>query len=190
MVVRVDVEPQYTEQRDFTESPARVSPGSYIESRSTLPNRSKTVDEEPQKTGSVQLLPDPVPGPLRRHTTIIPAQEPSQRLGKYAQFNRSFPMTPGVNSRPFFISPFPKTIKSIKSDETKSNSGDQVQVQVQVAHIEKRSTNMTTNSNATEAELEHELRMDEKRRRQEFPRRLVTSIVGGIFVIVPMVRTC
>ncbi|KAK8090257.1 hypothetical protein PG997_005218 [Apiospora hydei] len=57
----------------------------------------------------------------------------------------------------------------------------------QATEITKQATDSTTRSDATEAELDHELRIEERRRRQEFPRRLLTAVIGGIFVIVPMV---
>lgn len=87
-------------------------------------------------------------------------------------------------TRPFFISPFPMGAKGGKGTASKTKTLDS---QIQAAAFEKRDTNTSAPSDATEVELTHELRLVEQRRRREFPRRLATAAVGGIFAIAPMV---
>ncbi|KAK8124881.1 uncharacterized protein PG998_000640 [Apiospora kogelbergensis] len=117
-------------------------------------------------------LPEPVPGPINGSTS------------------RSWPVMHSVRvQRAFFISPFPlkATGKATKTALNKKRTPSSDVVVSPVLQFTKQSTNSTARSDATEAELEHELRMEEKRRRQEFPRRLLTALIGGVFVIVPMV---
>ncbi|KAK8048376.1 hypothetical protein PG994_010106 [Apiospora phragmitis] len=80
--------------------------------------------------------------------------------------------------------PVPKSSKAALN-KRKTPSSDVVVLTT--SEITKLATSSTTRSDATGAELDHDLRIEEKRRRQEFPRRLLTAVVGGIFVIVPMV---
>ncbi|KAK8019247.1 hypothetical protein PG990_004385 [Apiospora arundinis] len=133
-----------------------------------LPDRTKDENAGMPADG----LPNPVPGPTKGSS------------------NYSWPIVPGVRPRKaFFISPFPlrSNAKAAKTalDKKKTPSSDIVVLPV--AQVTKQATNSTARSDATEAELEHEIRMDEMRRIQEFPRRLLTAAVGGIFVVVPMV---
>lgn len=120
-------------------------------------------------------LPDPVPGPTKDSSS------------------NSWPVLPHIKARrsqrQFFISPFPLKLnaKVAKNALNKEKTPSSDVVVFSVAEITKQATGSTTRSDATEAELDHDLRIEDRRRRQEFPRRLLTAAVGGIFVIVPMV---
>ncbi|KAI0166090.1 hypothetical protein GGR57DRAFT_6490 [Xylariaceae sp. FL1272] len=113
----------------------------------------------------------------RRNTPVIPTTEAS----------RAEKMLPAVHdpvSKPFVISPWPKSNKRATSNERRMNgaSSRSFQYGITVARHE-----ADAQSDATEVEYRHEVHMMEKRRRSEFPRRLGTAIVGGVFVIVPMI---
>ncbi|KAK8041870.1 hypothetical protein PG993_006393 [Apiospora rasikravindrae] len=119
-------------------------------------------------------LPEPVPGPAKDSSInswpVVP-----HALARYAK-------------QAFFISPLPLKVtpKASKTTLDKKKTPSNEVVVFQTTGITKQATASTTKSDATEAELEHDLRVEEKRRRQEFPRRLLTAAIGGIFVIVPM----
>ncbi|KAK7952623.1 uncharacterized protein PG986_008351 [Apiospora aurea] len=81
----------------------------------------------------------------------------------------------------FFISPLPLklTPKAAKTALDKKTPSSEVVV-FQATEITKQATDSTTRSDATEAELDHELRIEERRRRQEFPRRLLTAVIMSL----------
>lgn len=123
-------------------------------------------------------LPEPVPGPTKDSSS------------------NSWPGLPHIKARhiqrQFFISPFPLKLnaKVAKTALSKEKTPSSDVIVYSAAEITQQATGSTTRSDATEAELDHDLRIEERRRRQEFPRRLLTAAVGGIFVIVPMVSIC
>ncbi|KAK8139218.1 hypothetical protein PG984_002598 [Apiospora sp. TS-2023a] len=140
-------------------------------STSHLPDHSN--DE--QADVPADSLPDPVPGPTKGSSS------------------NSWPVLPHIKARrsqrQFFISPFPLKLnaKVAKNALNKEKTPSSDVVVFSAAEITQQATGSTVRSDATEAELDHDLRIEERRRRQEFPRRLLTAAVGGIFVIVPMV---
>lgn len=133
--------------------------------------------------GDFPLLPEPIPGPPRRHTIIAPAEGSITHTMPDGALDGSATGIPEA-TRPFFISPFPMSAKAAKGAASKAKVLDPP---VRAVTVEKRDTNTSAPSDATEVELTHELRLAEQRRRREFPRRLTTAVIGGIFAIAPMV---
>ncbi|KAH8198686.1 hypothetical protein TruAng_007145 [Truncatella angustata] len=178
-----ETQPQFTEARDFTRTPQGVTPAHSIASNHSGQQGRELVRPNTVTTGTIQFLPGPVLEPARRHTTIISTEDQS---GDVRRTSRTFPTTVAGPSRPFFISPFLKTPET-SSDVSPERNIQGPPLRVQMDQPEKRVTNDTQQSSVTEKEWEHQRRMEQKRRAREFPRRLITSIVGGVFVIAPMV---
>ncbi|KAK6068518.1 hypothetical protein SCUP515_09516 [Seiridium cupressi] len=176
--------PQFTKAKDFTQTSRSVSPA-----RSTMPvtdayDGAETITTGTNGTGVASLLPDPVTGSLRRYPTKATTDEPLKDVTQ--KLSRTFPVSPMTSRRAFFISPFLRTPKTSR-DVSPERNPEEIIFQIQMTQAEKRDTNATQKSDATDEEWEHQLRMERRRRVREFPRRLATSIIGGIFVIAPMV---
>lgn len=177
--------PEYTEARDFTQTPR---PASLAQSVASAPNACRESENiRGSSTGhdDASLHSDLGPELARRYTTIIPARGRRQDAQESCH---TLPMTSDSTKRPFFISPFLKTPKTSR-DVSPARNPEANLFRTRIAQPEKRNTDDTEKSSCTK-EWEHHVRMEQKRRVREFPRRLVTSIIGGIFVIVPMVALC
>ncbi|KAM0820645.1 hypothetical protein AB5N19_06465 [Seiridium cardinale] len=175
--------PQFTKAKDFTQTSRSVSPA-----RSAMPvtdayDGAETIRPSTNGTGVASLLPD-LTGSLRRYPTNATADEPLKDVTQ--KLSRTFPVSPMTSRRAFFISPFLKTPKTSR-DVSPERNPEEIIFQIQMTQPEKRDTNATQKSDATDEEWEHQLRMERRRRVREFPRRLATSIIGGVFVIAPMV---
>lgn len=174
---------QLAEAIDFAQPPRPASPA---HSAASAPNNRR--DSEiirPSINGTNGDSLHAVPGPelTRRYTTIIPA---GGRRQDGQGICRTFPTTPVGTQRAFFISPLLKTPK-LSRDVSPERNIEATSSRLQMTQPEKKHTHDTEKSNGTEEEWDHHVRMERKRRIREFPRRIATSIVGGIFVIVPMV---
>lgn len=175
--VKIDMSSAKAEEPPQPQHPLRTA------STNSMPNLPS---ERNSAAGVFPLLPEPIPGPPRRHTIIAPAEEPITQTRLDVALDGSVTGMPEA-TRPFFISPFPMGSKGAKTVASKVKVQD---APIRVATFGKRDTNTSAPSDATEVELTHELRLAEQRRRREFPRRLTTAVIGGIFAIAPMVLLC
>ncbi|KAH9884584.1 hypothetical protein F4778DRAFT_762750 [Xylariomycetidae sp. FL2044] len=188
---------EYHDSQRNAISPARTGASS---SWPDLPTMGKLQDTATQVGSS--SLPDPVPGPNRRHTIIIPPRGPPSNRGRTMRDGASSSNNSGTSvllSRPFFMSPWPRSARSNGSSPTRNQGNHAAQKGARkartpsppkrlgiVMNVEQEQGN-GSGSDITNMEFTHEMRMMELRRKKEFPRRLLTAIIGGIFVIVPMI---
>ncbi|KAI1268303.1 hypothetical protein F5Y18DRAFT_223840 [Xylariaceae sp. FL1019] len=115
--------------------------------------------------------------PQRRNTLIFPSTEGMRAV-------EMLPVAHGRINQPFFISPWPKSSKRATSNEYGMDGASSRSIRYGIMTGPRHEA--AAQSDPTEVEYRHKVQVMEKQRRSEFPRRLVTAIVGGLFVIVPM----